>query len=89
MTTKSGCGGVKTPPYRLAGTERLPGKGRYPQGCPSSGPAGPPSPAGEGLGAGRAAQPLRGGKWGMTFNGKRRRGQDPSLQAGGDGKIVR
>ena len=52
MTTKCGCGGVKTPPYRRAGTERLPDKGRYPQGCPSSGPAGPPSPAGEGLGAG-------------------------------------
>ena len=49
--TKCGCGGVKTPPYRRAGTERLPDKGRYPQGWPSSGPAGPPSPAGEGLGA--------------------------------------
>ena len=47
-------GGVKTPPYRRAGTERLPDKGRYPQGCPSSGPAGPPSPSGEGLGAGGA-----------------------------------
>ena len=51
-TTKCGCGGVKTPPYRRAEMERLPDKGRYPQGCPSSGPAGPPSPAGEGLGAG-------------------------------------
>lgn len=47
--TKCGCGGVKTPPYRRAGTERLPDKGRYPQGCPSSGPAGPPSPIGEGF----------------------------------------
>ena len=56
-TTKCGCGGVKTPPYRRAGTERLPDKGRYPQGCPSSGPAGPPSPAGEGLGA-EGASPL-------------------------------
>ena len=52
MTTKCGCGGVKTPPYRRAEMERLPDKGRYPQGCPSSGPAGPPSPSGEGLGAG-------------------------------------
>ena len=61
-TTKCGCGGVKTPPYRRAETERLPGKGRYPQGCPSSGPAGPPSPAGEGLGAGGAEPlPYRGG----------------------------
>ena len=62
MTTKCGCGGVKTPPYRRAGTERFPGKGRHPQGCPSSGPAGPPSPAGEGLGAGGAEpRPYRGG----------------------------
>ena len=48
MTTKCGCGGVKTPPYRRAGMERLPDKGRYLQGYPSSGPAGPPSPEGEG-----------------------------------------
>ena len=62
MTTKCGCGGVKTPPYRRAGTERLPDKGRYPQGCPSSGPAGPPSPAGEGLGAsGAEPRPYKGG----------------------------
>ena len=54
MTTKCGCGGVKTPPYRRAGMERLPDKGRHPQGCPSSGPAGPPSPSGEGSGAGGA-----------------------------------
>ena len=61
-TTKCGCGGVKTPPYRRAGTERLPDKERYPQGCPSSGPAGPPSPSGEGLGAGGAEpRPYRGG----------------------------
>ena len=56
-TTKCGCGGVKTPPYRRAGTERLPDKERYPQGCPSSGPARPPSPAGEGSGA-EGASPL-------------------------------
>ena len=30
MTTKCGCGGVKTPPYRRAGMERLPGKGFHP-----------------------------------------------------------
>ena len=47
-------GGVKTPPYRRAEMERLPDKGRYLQGYPSSGPVGPPSPAGEGLGAGGA-----------------------------------
>ena len=29
-TTKCGCGGVKTPPYRRTGTERLPGKGFHP-----------------------------------------------------------
>ena len=51
-TTKCGCGGVKPPPYRRAGIERLPDKGRCPQGFPSSGPAGPPSPSGEGSGAG-------------------------------------
>ena len=62
MPTKCGCGGGKPPPYRWAGTERLPDKGRYPQGCPSSGPAGPPSPAGEGSGAGGAEpRPYRGG----------------------------
>ena len=67
-TTKCGCGGVKTPPYRRAGMERLPDKGRYPQGCPSSGPAGPPSPAGEGLGAGGAEpRPYRGGCWGSGY----------------------
>ena len=61
-TTKCGCGGVKTPPYRRAGAERLPDKGRHSQGCPSSGPAGPPSPAGEGLGPGGAEpRPYRGG----------------------------
>ena len=64
MTTKCGCGGVKTPPYRRAGTERLPGKGCYPQGCPSSGPAGPPSPRRGRLGGGRSrAPPLQGWRW--------------------------
>ena len=67
MTTKCGCGGVKAPPYRRARMERLPDKGRYPQGCPSSGPAGQPSPAGEGLGAGGAEPRLyRGSKTGTA-----------------------
>ena len=60
MTTKCGCGGVKTPPYRRAGMERLPDKGRYPQSCPHPALRGHLPPQGKAWGRAGHARPLQG-----------------------------